>query len=426
MATINFFIKGNKDPSTIYVRFRHGRNHDYTKSIKKLISPKDWSDNKKLPHPRNTELKNLTVKIEKLSRKISDGFNESDLDEIDGQWLENLIDVFNKDPNANNKEIRLQSDLISNNIENLINSASSRENGKGGFGLSKSRINSYKNLKRIFLEFQGSRRLKIRDVDMKLGRDFLSWMLNEKGYAESYSRKKIDDLKTVCNDAQIQGISVNSQLRKVKGGKSKNPFIVYLSVEELNKIKQYDYKEDHLKNAVKWLLLGCDIGQRGGDLLNITEKNFVRLEQMEVIELTQQKTGKLVTIPILPTTKELIKTGLPKKITPQKFNEYLKKICELAEIDEVIEGSLVPESMKKESKQDKRKVVGHYQKWKLISSHVCRRTFATNHYGILPTPLIMQITGHSSEKMLLNYIGKNSYDYAHQIVQFYKSLNTNL
>ena len=31
----------------------------------------------------------------------------------------------------------------------------------------------------------------------------------------------------------------------------------------------------------------------------------------------------------------------------------------------------------------------------------------------------MQITGHTTEKMLLNYIGKSSMDYAQQIADFY-------
>ena len=44
----------------------------------------------------------------------------------------------------------------------------------------------------------------------------------------------------------------------------------------------------------------------------------------------------------------------------------------------------------------KRKVEGVYPKWKLITSHVCRRSFATNQYGILPVSLIMQITAHST------------------------------
>ncbi len=67
----------------------------------------------------------------------------------------------------------------------------------------------------------------------------------------------------------------------------------------------------------------------------------------------------------------------------------------------------------------KRKKEGKYPKYKLITSHVCRRSFATNQYGILPTPLIMQVTAHSTEKMFLNYIGKNSLDYAQQIADFY-------
>ena len=48
-------------------------------------------------------------------------------------------------------------------------------------------------------------------------------------------------------------------------------------------------------------------------------------------------------------------------------------------------------------------------------SHVCRRYFCTNLYGTLPMPLIMNISAHSSEKMLLNYIDKDSLDFALQI-----------
>ena len=70
-------------------------------------------------------------------------------------------------------------------------------------------------------------------------------------------------------------------------------------------------------------------------------------------------------------------------------------------------------------KKSNRKKEGKYPKHRLITSHVCRRSFATNQYGILPTPLIMQITAHSTEAMFLNYIGKNSLDYAQQIADFY-------
>jgi hypothetical protein len=34
-----------------------------------------------------------------------------------------------------------------------------------------------------------------------------------------------------------------------------------------------------------------------------------------------------------------------------------------------------------------------------------RRTYATNNYGKIPTPLIMSVTKHSTESMLIKYIG---------------------
>ena len=37
----------------------------------------------------------------------------------------------------------------------------------------------------------------------------------------------------------------------------------------------------------------------------------------------------------------------------------------------------------------------------------------------MPTPLIMSITGHSTEKTFLNYIGKTGIDHAQQIAEYY-------
>jgi len=284
--------------------------------------------------------------------------------------------------------------------------------------------------------YQGRKKLLVKDVDIKFGRDFLSWMLNKRNYSESYAKKKIDDLKTVCADAQIRGIQISNQLRKVKGGKTKNETVIYLSPEELKKISKITFDSEALENAKKWLLLGCNIGQRGNDLLKLSEDNFVTRNGLDIIELTQQKTGKQVAIPVLPTTKEILKEGLPKSISIQKFNTYLKLLCEQAKIDDSIyagkitmvnkKGEVIPKDSngKYKEKGEKRKVFDNFLKHEIISSHVCRRSFATNHYGVLPTPLIMQITAHGTEKMFLQYIGKSSLDFAQQIADFYSKHDT--
>jgi len=56
----------------------------------------------------------------------------------------------------------------------------------------------------------------------------------------------------------------------------------------------------------------------------------------------------------------------------------------------------------------------------MVSTHTARRSFATNHYGKLPTPVIMSATGHTTEKMLLAYIGKTAKDNALVLQDFWK------
>jgi integrase len=90
----------------------------------------------------------------------------------------------------------------------------------------------------------------------------------------------------------------------------------------------------------------------------------------------------------------------------------MKIVCKNAGINTIIEGY-------KYNNKNKRRVLGKYPKWEIISSHDLRRTFASNNYGKMPTPLVMSITGHSTEKTFLNYIGKTSIDYAHQIAEYY-------
>ncbi|WP_299366704.1 tyrosine-type recombinase/integrase [Winogradskyella sp.] len=367
---------------------------------------------------KDAEIKKKQVQVNsdllKIGNHILEAFYKENENNINKEWLKNQLYLF-----YNPKCIDAKSDLLVDAIEDIINNARTRRNALGGIGLSKSRINSYKSLNRIIKEYQDKRLFKVKDVDLGFSKSFLGYLIDKKGYQESYAIKKLADLKTVCFDAQSNGIEVSYQLKKIHSAKKTNENIIYLNESELRKIDEVDLPSKSLDNARKWLLLGCNIGQRASDLLNLDESNFVVRGELHVIELKQQKTGKNITIPILTKTQEVLNSGLPYKISIQKFNENVKQVCKLAGIDEVIYGGLIQSFNEEKGKSNNRKVLGNYHKWQLISSHVCRRSFATNLYGELPTPLIMSITGHSSEKMLLNYIGKKGLDYAQQIADFY-------
>ena len=72
-----------------------------------------------------------------------------------------------------------------------------------------------------------------------------------------------------------------------------------------------------------------------------------------------------------------------------------------------------------------RKITGDFPKYELISSHTCRRSFATNLYGIIPTMTIMAITGHKSERTFLNYIKVTPAQHA-KVLQEYWSNQSNV
>ena len=416
MATVKFRLVGKNDTSNIYIRVLNGRKLDIQAKTDLFINSKEWQTKNNLPKQSTATNKNLTTDLLKLKALILDKFNEANSMglTINKDWLKHNVEVY-----FGRITETTQSDLLTDAIQSIIDEAPTRKNGKGGIGLSKSRINAYNSLKNILIDYQKQNSYKVKDVNVKFAKDFLKYLLNTKKYQKSYALKKIADLKTVCNDASFYGIETSTQLKKIDSTKTKNENILYLSPKELKAIEDVVLLNDALKNARKWLLLGCNLGQRGGDLLQLDETNFNKLNNLEVIQLKQQKTGKNVTIPVLEKTKEIIKSGLPYKISIQKFNKHIKEVCKLAEINEPIKDSKITVTVKGKGNKEKRKVSGMYPKWQLMASHVCRRSFCTNLYGILPTPLIMSISAHSSEKMLLNYIGKDSLDFAQQIADFY-------
>lgn len=296
-----------------------------------------------------------------------------------------------------------RSKLLTDAIQAVINTANTRVNGKGELGLSKNRIASYASFKKIVEDYQIKSKeiYSVKNVNVAFANNFLNFLLNEKDYSKSYALKKIADLKTVCRTAKLEGLETDVQLNSIKSPKGKKQNIIFLNPSELQKIKNTTLTDPELQNARKWLLLGCNIGQRAGDLLNLDENNFTIRNGIEVIELIQEKTAQQIIIPNHTCIKEIVKDKFPYKIPIQKLNTHIKEICQLAKIDNIIKGILFNEN-------SKRRTEGNYEKYKLITSHVCRRSYAMNNYGNISTPLLKKITGHTTDAILLSYIGKDS------------------
>lgn len=412
MATIKFYYRSKKDNAPVTVRLTHNKEIDLWVNTQKRIDKSSWNFKNGIPKNNSEQAKETKNKLANLEKHILDTF---DIDynkgeTIDKEWLTYQTDLFF---NRVKKEDAL-SEYITDNILRILSTSDTRKNGKGGLGISEGRKKNYKALNKIVQGFQGRNKLKIKDVNLKFRNDFLVYM-NKKKYSESYTLKMLSNIKTVCNDARINGVEVNQQLEQIKLTRTKNEHIIYLTPQELNKIENVILGSNSLDNARKWLLIGASIGQRAGDLLSLTNRNLVNRSGLDLIELQQEKTHKLTTIPLPPRTLELLKDGFPKKISVQKFNDYIKEVCREAKINELTEG-------KKYNKESKRKETGIYKKYELVTTHICRRSFCTNLYGKMPTSMIMQISNHGTERAFLGYIAKSGLDYAQQIAEYYSKI----
>jgi len=417
MATINFLYRSTRPNSTLTVRllFRHA-DKDYTfatrtnETIEKVLFEKIYKKN-----IRDAELKNSQVDLMNLLNPIEQyiikNFYSTDISNINKDWLNNQIKLF----------YTPKEDLVINSgvgywIDKTVEDAEFRENSKGGLGLSKARINAYKRLKVLFNEFVKTDFLEFESVNEILLNEFRNWLIGVKKFQPNYSLKKVADLKSVSRFAYKHNIEVNRNVLEYSVPRvtiyDDDMDVIFLNEDEIKRIENADLKSDAQRNARKWLIIACYTGQRVKTMINkVIESNFHETKKGFHIKFKQDKGNKTVVIPVLPRVLELYKNGLPYKIAPQKLNIHYKEICRIAEIDELVMGRLTNKDGIYEKKLR--------PKYMYCSNHTGRRSFCCNHYGKLPTPKIMAITGHTKEETFKIYCNQTDDSHVDSFLDYY-------
>ena len=424
MASIKFRLRSTADKNvSIKVRLILGRGkQDIELNTGFSINPKDWSESTNLPKQNNTENKVIFNNLKKLESFLFKSLN-NDMGGsivIDSFWLNAKInDCFER-------VLKTDEGLISNFIQNIIDTADTRKvKVKGGYkhGLSLSRKNSYVATKNILKEYEAKIKKQIHfiEINQMLMDKFENWLLKTKNYAINTSSKHIANIKTVCIEAEKKGIQVNSYAKQITIATESDEYryIQTLSFSELDEIRKAEIKSEAYQNARKWLLIGCEIGQRGGDLLDITPDNIRYKGGNMYLDIVQQKTKKPITIGIIaPHVIDIIENSFPYKISTQKLNDHIKKVCEIAKINTMTEGKIY-------DAKTGRKVFDKYEKHKLITTHSFRRSFCTNYYKRIPTPVLMGISGHSKESIFRVYINapEDKDENADLFMKFYNDIH---
>jgi integrase len=438
MATISFKPRGTKEFHRIYICVSNGRDkitqkpNIFRRYTGFDIKVKDWSKATGRPKQSDASLKKLDTDLNELKFFIHKSLNDANSSgiDVDGEWVQYQLDIFNgKVKPKTSSEDDPEKDRLTNCFDRYITLPPlKRMKNKVR---SRSTVTKYTTLKYKVQNFEKytNKKYYVKDVNIAFRDNFFEYLTTQEKLADNTAGRYLSFVKTVCLDAKIRGAETHPEL-EVFSGTSEEAHKIFLTFDEIYKIETTKFKRVALDNARDWLVIGCYIGQRVSDLLNLNASNIIQKNGLELIELTQKKTGKKVVIPISEPVRKILdkrKGDFPTKISAAKFNLHIKEVARLAGITDIVEGAKIDNlNTDKETKNGAkplyRKVIGKFEKWELVTSHICRRSFATNYYGEMITPLIINITGHSTEKQFLEYVGKKPLDHAQQIAEYFSSI----
>lgn len=415
MATINFIVKGKKNFSNILVRFKNGRAFDITASTGLKVDPNQWNSKKQQMRliAGNKKKDQVNRNLRLLKDFLIDEFNidHTQGEIVDKGWLEAKINsFFNRTVDDDRKKVYFREYLA-----NYIEEAKTRPIKGKNKPVSKGTITKYRTTLNKIVAFEEAygKKLKFKDLNLDFYNEFVAFLSKEQRINYNTIGNYIGTIKTVARDAKLKGLPVHPHIEHPKFFAPKlQSTSIYLTDEEIQKICNYDFSfSEGMDNARDLFIIGLRTGLRVSDFLRLGKENI----KNGFFEVVTVKTGKRVIIPIHPNVEAIMKKhkGIPRRISDQKFNRYIKKICKEVGIDSPTHGSkLNPET--------KRKEPGTYPKYELVTSHICRRSFATNLYGSLPNNVIMAITGHKTETQFLNYIKTTPKENAEMLKKFWE------
>jgi len=273
-----------------------------------------------------------------------------------------------------------------------------------GLRIAPATIRGYNTIKAILKKYTSDRRVKLTfdSINMDFYNDFIEYLNNaehQRGkYKPNVIGKFIKQIKAFMRYAYDNDYTKNRDFEK-KGFKvfREDVDTIYLNENELEALYGLELTngEANVRDA---FLISCYTGMRYSDIDRLDVNKHIDFEN-SIITIITQKTNTKVVIPMNTVVLNILKrhnNQTPQTQCNQATNRVLKNICEQAKINTPVTITETSGGVRQENT---------YPKYKLVTSHTARRSFATNAFkrGV-PTLSIMQITGHTTETSFMRYI----------------------
>jgi integrase family protein len=417
-----FYLKeprGDKDTIIIIQYYISDEKKIFKYSTGEVISPNDWDFNARMPKSRKgadgVRLRKIAAHIMQYNDFLVTLIDNYKLngEKITREKLKNAFDAKFKPERVTN-DFEYFTDFISDflsSIKGAINKSTGKE-------YSKARVYVYNQSMNALINFENysNKRIRIDEYNSQLNDAFVSFCANEKKFSSNTIGELVSGVKVLLRKAKEKGYTIANDLGDFTKTKEESISVV-LSEDEIERLVAFDFSNDKkLENARDLMILGIWTGLRVSDVMNLPsidpDSKFIEVEPQK----TRNTSGAKVVIPLHHHIKDMIrKRGMPTPLNNSYFNKFVKEVCRIIGFNNDVEGTLM-------NPKTRRKERGVFKKWQLISSHTCRRSFATNLYLMnFPTLSIMKITGHTTEASFLKYIKVTPKEHAEKLLAHWEA-----
>jgi integrase len=425
MATIKFYPYGKQGKSKIYLRVLIGKTDIRLSTGLDISDVKSWSTDTQRPKKTQADLKVLKKRLDRLEEEITNMIDaytlsaEKGVNQINSKLIKSLIADFNNLAPIKDKNV------LHNFADHYAKSLEGRTFKRKGIDNKYNPLTIYKyqNFANILKDFSALKKkpFLISEVNNEYANLFLTYLKDTRRSSINTQGKLIRKLKTIVKNAQQQGYKVDADYQNIKSFEDEN-IVTYLNFEELDKLQNADLDNKRLEIARDVFIISCFSGQRISDVQRFHSGQIETYDGVDYLCFKQYKTNRAVEIPIHYKVKAIIKKykGFPPRFSDNLesnraiLSSLIKKACMLAKINEKVQG-----------RYNGKKAI--YPKYKLISNHTGRKSFASNFYGLQgwTLPTIMAVTGHQSERSFLYYIDREDNTLARRAGALFNKIEQN-
>ena len=392
---VRYILQSTKEPkvpSYVFLYFYYkGRRLKYSTGEK--VCPEAWAKGRAIPNRKYPEYSDVNLRLNRLAELTINIYRERD-GQIDPEEFRRELD-FRMGYAVRPESVKETVPTLLQFIETALQERAKQPNVNRATLVSVTRLQKHLTA----YSTEKGKTFSFEEITQAFFYDFKAWLFaSPRNLQTNYVHKLFSILKMFMRDAKRRGYHSSDAFEGFKVGKEKTTKIA-LSFDELEALYQLDLSGNvRLEKVRDLFLIGAYSGLRFSDFSRLSPEHITTVEGEKMIEITTQKTGEHVFIPLLPILENLLqKYGFTvPKISGQKMNDYLKELGHLAGLDEKILVMNTAGGKRKEREMER---------WEKLTTHVARRSFATNFYRAgLPAFQIMKITGHQTEQAFRQYI----------------------